>query len=807
MYIKCLTFLCVLLQLSALAQTGKITGSVKEKNGTTLKGANIKLLRENGSIAKYSVSDASGNFEADALKQGTYKMVFHMVGYDSLVSSLIHVAATPVTYDAVLTASSNELTSVAVTSRRSFVETKIDRTVIHPDAIISNAGANALEILDRSPGVLVDESGSISLKGKSVVVFIDDKPTYMTGTQLTEYLKSQSGSTIDRIELMSNPPAKYDAAGGAVINIKTKKSKIKGFNGNVNLSYTQGVYPRTNNSLNLNYRNNQWNVFGTFSQVLQNSFNDLDINRDYFTNAGSADYFFRQNSFIRNTSKAINTRVGADYYLSDHSTIGIVLTGNDRKFNGRTINTSYIIDEPYVIDSIIHADNNDKGKWNNRSANLNYRQDLKKNGANFSADVDYLVYTYDNDQYFKNKSFFSNGNAKHAFDLTGDLPAQIKIASFKADLTYPVIKNFNVDLGAKQSVIKTDNTALYNNIYNGVVSPDYDKTNRFLYDENISAGYISLSRDWKKVSLQTGLRGEFTESKGHQLGNAQKPDSSFRRTYFNLFPTVYLSFKLDSLDAHKLNLSYGKRIDRPVYQDLNPFISPLDQFTNYVGNPLLRPTFTDEVQLSYVYKNKLTATLAHYVVNDITQESIEIYGNNYFSRPANVGKADITALSLTFSQPLTKYWSLNAYTDAQRRHYKGMLYSGMLDTAALFHSFNITNQFTLGKGWSAELSGNYRSNILVGQIVSGEFWQMNAGVQKKLMKNKATIRLSVRDIFYTRLNWGYINNLRNATASYYNRLDSRVAAISFAYNFGKALQSRAKKAAGGAGQEEGRIRN
>jgi len=794
----------------ALAQSSaSLSGTVKDQQGNAIKGASITVLNQQSAVVKLTVSDSAGHFEIAGIRDGSYRINFSMVGYDSLTSPVINITSNqPATYNAVLLPNVQQMTGVVVSSRRPFVETKIDRLIINPDALITNAGGNALEVLDKAPGILIDENGSITLKGKAVVVYIDDKPTYMNGTQLLEFLKGQSSATIDKIELMSNPPAKYDAAGnGGVINIRTKKSKVKGFNGSVNVSYTQGKYPRTNNSLNLNYRNNKFNLFGTFSQVLQNGFNDLTINRNYFTNSGAPDYTFDQDTYIRTTSKTLNGKFGADYYITDRTTLGMVLNVNDRNFNGRTTSTSYITDASSSVDSIIKADNRDKGSWTNKSANLNLRHDFKKQGSNLAIDMDYLIYNYGNDQLFKNNSYFGNGNQKHAYDLSGDLPAEIRIASFKTDYSYPIAEGFTMDAGMKASYTETDNLASYFLRYSNVFFPDYSKSNHFLYNETIGAGYINFSKTFSRLTLQAGLRTEHTAAKGHQLGNPEKRDSSFNRNYTNLFPTLYVSYKLDSANVHQLIFSYGRRIDRPVYQDLNPFISPLDQFTNYVGNPLLRPVFNDGIELSHVYKGRITTSLSHYYINDIIQESIEVYGNNYFSKPANIGRANITALSINGTQPITKQWSVNLYSDVQRRHYRGRLYTGVMDESDFFYSFNVTNQFNFKNGWSAELSGYYRSNILVGQIVSGNFWQMNAGVQKKVLNNKGTVRLNVRDIFYTRLNWGFINHLQNAEASYHNEYDTRLTSISFSYNFGKAFQSKAKKAAGGAQDEQNRVRS
>ncbi len=801
-----LTLTLIVCSVTMQAQTASISGKVTDKPGNTVAGAGVVLRNAQSQVIKITSADSTGRYEIPALKAGKYSLLFSMIGYDSLSTGMINIADAT-TYDVVLNPASKQLDGVTVTSKKLFVETKTDRLIINPDALISTAGSNVLEVLDKSPGIMVDENGGISLKGRSVVVFIDDKPTYMSGSQLAEFLKGQSAGTIDKIEIMSNPPAKYDAAGGGVINIRTKKTKVKGFNGNASLSYTQGVYPRSNNSINLNYRNNKFNLFGTLSHVLHNNFNDLTIDRDYTTAAGAPDYSFEQETFIRNTSKSLNLKLGADYYMNKSTTLGIVFNSNKRNFNGRTTNTSYVTDAVTGIDSIITADNRDKGSWSNNSINLNLRHDLGKPGHTLGMDADYLVYTYGNDQFFRNNSYYANGTAKHAHDLQGNLPAEIRILSVKGDYSYPLAEGFTADAGFKTSYTRTDNLASYYAGSGGVFGADYTRSNHFLYNESIAGAYLNASKEIGKLSIQAGLRIEHTTSEGQQLGNPQKADSSFSRNYTSLFPTIYLSYKPGDDGVHKINLSYGRRIDRPVYQDLNPFISPLDQFTNYVGNPLLRPVYNNGAELQHVYKGKITTSLSHYYIDDIIQESIEVYGNNYYSKPANVGQANISTFSVNGLLQPVKSWSINLYTDVQRRHYRGMLYTGLLDTAAWYGSVNITNQVTLKKGWSFEVSGYARTNLLAGQIVSGHLWTMNAGVQKKVLQNKGTIRLNVRDIFYTRLNWGYIKNLQHAKGYYHNQNDTRMVALSFNYSFGKVIQSKAKRAAGGATEEQNRVRS
>lgn len=219
-----------------------------------------------------------------------------------------------------------------------------------------------------------------------------------------------------------------------------------------------------------------------------------------------------------------------------------------------------------------------------------------------TADLDYLRYDNTLSQGFDNSSYLPNGMLINHDLLTGALPSAIDIYAAKTDYTHPLKSGLKLAGGLKTSYTQTDNIANYFYTVNQNTTPDYDKTNHFIYKENINAAYINASRDFKRLSVQLGLRFENTVSKGHQLGNVQKPDSVFKRNYNGLFPTVYLQYKLDTAGNQQISLNYGRRIDRPYYEDLNPFLAPLDKFTYYTGNPFLRPAYTQNIELSHTYK-------------------------------------------------------------------------------------------------------------------------------------------------------------------------------------------------------------
>jgi len=789
---------------------GKIYGRVKDINNKNLEYATVALFKDS-ILVKTVFTETDGIFNFSNLANGKYLIKISAVGFPIYKTDTLKLQADQLEInllDIKIKTTDNNLKDVNISGQKAFAERKIDRTVVNVDALISNAGSTALDVLSKSPGVNVDQNGAISLKGKSgVSIFIDDKPTYLSGSDLENYLRSLPSSSLDQIELMTNPPAKYDAAGNAgVINIKTKKTKISGFNGGLNLSLNQGELTRSNNSFNFNYRKNKINIFGILSYNLNNSFTDLDLNRTYKNNDESPKYYFNQNSYFKRHGNTLNLKTGLDYYATDKTTWGLVFTGMNRISTQVNNNTSNLLNSVKQPDSIIKAENIDQIHYKNVSVNLNFRHKFNKAGRDLTFDADYLNYNNKTEQTYYNYSYFANMALKSQDILSGNLPSNIDIYTAKIDYTHPLNKGWKLDAGLKTAYTKTDNVADYLNIVNNNSSIDYQKSNHFIYRENINATYLNISREGKRFSLQAGLRLENTVSNGHQLGNLIKPDSSFKRTYTSLFPTLYFSYKLDTAGNNELGLNYGRRIDRPYYQDLNPFFSPLDKFTYYVGNPFLRPAFTQSIELSHTYKNKVTTTIGYSWVKDDVNETIEIVNGTYFSRPANIGKTSILNLSINADLDLTKWLTLHSYLELAQMKSKTDFYTGFLVTNGAYVRFNPTIQLKFSPTWSGEANFRYQSKFSNVQFLLGSVHEFGAAVQKKL-STKSTLKLSASDIFRDRVFVGVINNLATTDANWTNKQDSRTFVLSYSYRFGKTFSTPSKHESSGADSEKNRVKN
>jgi outer membrane receptor protein involved in Fe transport len=804
MKLKIAAFLAAWLSIASIfvnAQT--IGGKVTDSNQKPLDGASVYLMQDSA-LVKTALADAGGMFSFAKLKPGAYRINITMMGFATYKSPLLKMDTTLLV---LMQPTGKQLKEVVITAQKQFVEQKIDRTVINVDALISNAGSTAMDVLEKSPGVMVDQGGAISLKGKGgVKIFIDDKPIYLSGADLESYLRSLSSATIDQVELMSNPPAKYDAAGnGGVINIRLKRSKAKGFNGGINLSYSQGYYGRTNNGLNFTYRDNKVNLFGNLSYNTGNGFSDLDINRHFFTDAGAPDYDFLQNSFIRRKSKSYNSKIGLDYYVSEKTTLGFVVNGLVNPGDVNTINRSRFLNTGGNLDSTIVALNTQHRNFKNGSANVNYRHQYDKKGRELTFDVDYLRYQTNMSQSFDNTGYLPDGSIATHDLLTGNLPSNINIWSGKTDYTHPLSNGFKLESGLKSSYTKTDNIADYFSTSGGITAPDYGKTNHFIYKEQISAAYLNANKDWKRISLQLGLRFENTVSNGHQLGNVQKPDSTFKRNYSGLFPTAYIQYKLDSTGSHSINFNYGRRIDRPYYEDLNPFLSPLDKFTYYTGNPFLKPSYTDNFEVSHTWKN-ITTTFYYLHIKDDVNETIEIVDGIYYSRPGNLGKITNKGISIDASFDPVKWLNFHFYGRVVNIHTISQFYTGTLDTKGTYYFVRPVFQFKLPKDWTTQIDGGYQSKLTNAQFIASGRGKINAAVTKKFSPS-LSMSIVGNDLFYTFNNGGQINNLANVKANYLNRGDSRTVVLSLSYRFGKTIAGLRKHNADGAESEKNRVKN
>jgi len=794
---------------NAQTKSGNISGTVLDDTRKPLDGATVILLAaKDSAVVGSKLANPDGSFSFQYVKDNTYIIKATFIGYKNFKSSPVVVSGqnTVALPAFILSLAGKKLDEVSVTAKKSYVQQKIDRTVVNVGALISNTGANALEVLSKTPGVQIDADGNITFKGKSgVLVMIDDKPTYLSAANLVTYLRSLPSSSLDQIELMDNPPAKYDAAGNAgVINIKTKKNTTRGFNAVVSANLAQGFYGRTDESINFNYRIDKINFFANVAYNKQKTFRRLEIDRNYFDADGEPTSSLKDISYFRPSGNNTNIKAGMDYFISPKTTWGVVYSGTISPDHDSSPVYSLLYGKNGELDSTINTLNTSKNKFNSNGINLNYTHKFDSLGKALTFDLDYIRNVAGSDQVFLNNTFLPDGTLTNSQTISDNLPSVINIYSAKADYSQPLKGKAKFEAGVKSSYVNTDNAANYFNVIDNVSTVDYNNTNRFLYKENINAAYVNFNKNFGRFSLQTGLRLENTNGSGHQLGNAQKADSSFVKHYTNLFPTAYFSYNLDTAGHNVLVLSYGRRIGRPNYGSLNPFTFFVDKFTYFSGNPFLKPQFTDNYKLAYNFKSLFTVAIAYNYTTDVQNETIHKDGNVFVSTTGNIGQQKTWDFSINSNLQPAKWWTVNLYAEVYNNTYQGQFYTGYLNQSKNTFSANGNNQFTLSKTWSAELSGFFNTSGTYGQFVSIPTGMLNAAVQKKILNNKGSIKFNVRDVLKSFSPSGTITNIVGATATYHNFVDTQVATLTFTYSFGKLTGVAHKRDTGGADSEQGR---
>jgi len=785
----------LLAAIPAIAQQqGKLSGKITDPANAPLASVTISLLKaKDSTLVKTAITSKEGLYVFENIPPGTYLLQASSAGMERRYSDAVIVnegnnEAAGMALQPVV----KNMGAVTVTAQRPFIESKIDKTVVNVDASPTNAGATALEVLEKSPGIMVSNDGAISLRGKAgVIIMVDGKPTFLSPSDLANLLKNMPASAIDQIEIMTNPSSKYDASGNSgVINIKTKKGKTAGFNGSIMAGITTSffktgntlyVIPKSQNSISFNYRKNKINFFGNYNPNVFQGRSQLEINRvklDQDKKILGYNDVLTQFKFGNNNH---TLKLGLDVYADKKNTIGVVVSGFT--FSGhptpRTITSTH--DENYNLLSQMVSQTDNRLNFKNLSTNINYRHQFDSTGRELTADLDYII--YDNVSRMTLTTDFFDGNGQafgNQLQLKGHLPSSIKIWSLKSDYVHPFKKGGRLEAGVKSSIVDNDNMVSYVR-WDGNKWIDDSRSNHFIYEENINAVYLNANRQIGKWSLQGGLRLENTIAKGHQVTN----DSGFTRNFTNLFPSAFLSYDADK--SNKFTISYSRRITRPNYQDLNPFIYFLDSLSYRKGNPFLLPQFSHNFELSHSFKGKLITTLNYSNTNNVISQLVKPDGDLLYLTSDNVARFRNVGITITAPVPLTKWWNSNVFINVFNNHYEGVYENKPLDMSFTSFMINMTQTFTIKPGFTAEVSGFYRARGIQQLNVDEPMYVLNFGAQKQVLKGKGTLRLNLRDPFWMQRYKGK-TEYDIVDSRIANKWDNRQVTASFTYRFGKTGQ-------------------
>ncbi|MBW0156161.1 MAG: TonB-dependent receptor [Sediminibacterium sp. Gen4] len=793
--------------IATAQNTDNIRGSVIDEKKEAVYGATAMLYKTGDStLVKAIFTDKDGGFLFEKVKPGRYFVVITMIGYKKHFSETFSIKNASIDLPVILlTVESKILSQVIVQARKPLFEQKADKFVVNVDASPVNAGASALEILEKSPGITVDKDGNVSLKGKAgVQFFIDGKPAYISGQDLVNYLSNLNGNLLDQIEIMTNPPAKYDAAGNSgIINIKTKRTKQIGYIVNLSTGYTLGIYGRNNQSVNFNYRKNKINIFGNISRNQNKILRTYDINRQFVDRiSNQVTAVLNQSSDKLNNSTVNEAKIGADIYFNSKTNAGVVFTGFNNPGSANSEGIIYVRSPSGTVQQRTLADTRSVSRWKNFNGNINLRHLFDSIGRELSIDLDYLRY----DQYF-NQDLVSNllqnsgGSLILSDTLLGNLPLYINIYSAKADFVHPMKKGAKLEAGVKIAYVETDANAIYDSVINNTLIPDAGRSNHFVYDERISAAYLNYSKSFSsKINGTFGLRAENTLAHGNQITTGE----TFKLAYTKLFPTMFLQYKADK--SNSLNLNYGRRIRRPDYESLNPFMKFLDKYTFEQGNPRLQPQFSHNIELSHAFKGWLTTTFNYTSTNNIIQMVLEQNETTKetFARQDNIASLRQIGVSiLAYKQ--VKNISANLFVNAYQNEFKGMVNNTFLELKAATVVLNGTLSYKFKKGLVVETSGFYRTAGVEGVFTIQPLGAIHFGLSMPVLKNAGSLRLAARDIFWTQKAKGS-SRFGTVDAAFKQTPDSRTIGLQFAYRITKGKTTNNKRKNGSASDEQGRVK-
>lgn len=764
---------------NVLAQQASLKGKFFENEKGPVSNINIKLSLESDSSKIFSsVSDSSGFFCFLRLEHGRYRIVANSITHKKFIQGGIIVNKDLDLGQINIVSNEQNLDEVIITSTQSSIQQKTDRMIVKVGSSLSSTGSSILEILERSPGVS-NNGSSLSLRGRpGTTIMIDGKPQPLSGEDLIAFLKGMPGANVDQIELISSPPSNYDASGGAgIINIKTKRISDPGINGSLNANLIQGKYARQNAGFSLNRYKGKWNLQANYNFQNNTDFTSSDSFREFVFAEVTRNRFVQKN-FFKTLAQVHIGQLSAEYMINQKMQIGI--TGRIYKND----NTRYLdnLNTEFNQSAELLAQVQTKGRSiyhrSNPALTLNYRYDLGKSRT-LSADIDFANYATQNKQ--ESNSTILSINPEIQNTLTGNLSGSLKLYLAKVDYQMSLKKLLDeLSTGIKATEVNAQNFVSFN-IPTGVGQQEgYSSNDNYLYDEQISAIYVSGRKKIKDLNFQLGVRFEHTYTKAQKSGENNK----YSRQYGQVFPNLSIDYNFPK--GHTVSFLVNSRIDRPTYKQLNPFRYYLNENTYVVGNPELMPQLATNIEVAHTINRKVTFRYMYsrtrgnmYTVleNDADEIGMVRMIDRNLDRTHYFGIG--ISMPISIGKWYTGYYDLNFF----KNKFQGNLAGTDLSESGPGIMGSATNNFSISPSWAAEFSINYkgkRRDAL--QLLRSNFAAMVA-LQKSFMKKKMSLRLTVSDILYT-------NRSRFSTKSkLYNDkvdqlFDTRLATLGVSYRFG-----------------------
>lgn len=757
--------------VNAQQKLGKITGNVVDEKFAELPFAQILLKRNaDSSVVKTILADDKGRFSFE-IPDGKYFIELKMMGYGTVYSRVFDMAnAQTQSLGAIqISPTVTQLAVVNVSATLPFVERRADKLIVNLNGL--GSGAPIMEVMNQLPGVSVTPDDRITLNGKSVQIYIDGKASTLSSEALAGMLKGISSSAIQKVELIAQPSAKYDAAGnGAIINIIRKRNYKAGLNGNVYAGGGKGTFGKANGGLNLNYKGKAYNLLLNLDYNYNKYFYDSYIASTFVDAQGIA--LSQSTTAIKSTRTNANytPNLGMDFYLSKRTTLSASVKPGFQTF-GR--NSTAIIDNVVAQSQFINLVNI---RATNFSSGLRLQHQIDSLGRDLTIDLDYLRYGNYNDQ----DNLTINLNSSSALPSVVEQNRVFDVYSFKMDYTHPLAKGHQLEMGMKTSYVSAINSNLYRDF-------GRQQTDLFDYKESISALYLTYAHTGEKFSYQLGIRGEYTNGQGEQEIRTNR----FTRSYFQPFPSVHLDYKFTK--NHSLSLGMNKRVERPGYESLNPLVRIISSNNLQQGNPALKPLVAYNADLWYGYKNAFFFGLTYsHSIDDFTSISVPLADGIISTLPGNADYGDYFTLQAMYGKQVLPWWYTSSNAILSRRSFKGEFNGALLESDGIASlSATSYNSFLLSKNFSVMFLFNYRGKSVDRTITNRAFTYVTAGIRQQFLNKRASLQLNAMDIFKSYRN-EYSQNSGSLQQLWRNQFETRMVKLNFSYNFGGTVKNTKK---------------
>ncbi len=784
-----ITILVLLFTIVMNSQKFEISGSVSNFDNKD-NSITISLFESSKStLMKINNPNNKGEFSYKEISNGNYFIRISGNEIEDYQSPFFEIKNQNLVLERItVTKKAMQLNEVVVVKKKPVVEVFADKTVFNVQNTLSAIGISAFELLRKAPGIIINNNDDLIVEGKTgVQIYIDGKPSVLSGQDLTNYLKTIQSSDVDLIEIITNPSSKFDAAGNAgIVNIKLKKDKRFGTNGNLGFGFAVGKFSRYNSSLSLNNRTKKTNLFGNYSNNFNDSYSFINL---YRVQSNTIFDSRTTNKYEENTN---NIKVGLDYFANKKHIFGVVINSNfNNNFSDGNTRTTIITVGNSNLNQVLVAQSNSKANTYNIQTNFNYRF-ADTLGHTLNSDFDYGKYKNQRENFQPNSYFNGDETAiQNQFIYKMNTPINIDILSFKTDYEQN-LWNGKLGLGFKTSVVNTNNVFDFFDVINDQLIANSNRSNTFNFQENINAIYFNYSNKFKKINYQFGLRAEQTISQGDLISNQSNVNNSVKRNYTNYFPSAGLTFNANENNSFAAN--YSKRIQRPNYRSLNPFEMQLDELSLSRGNPFLQPQYTDSFKVSHTYKYTLTTSFSYSFIKDFFAEVTSAEGlNRSVMTTKNVANQKVYNLGISYSFSFAKWWEVYSNVDFSNSSYKGNDVNFVSITQNNFSCYS-SNTFSLPSKTKLEVSGWFTTpSVWGGTYRTKSLGSLDLAVQKKVLKDKLNIRMAVSDLFYTS-NWQGDTKFGEVFIKANGGYDSRQFKINLSYNFGNSnVKSTVKK--------------